>query len=283
MIRNRRAFSIVELLVVISVIAVLLALLLAGLAAVRGTGERVQSLNNMRSIGTWMKQYSMENKSFIVPSKFDYNGAPYEGKVKSESPIQFDLHRGTWTDILWTLYQGTSFPQAVDTLQHDYKFDSPDNKLYDLVPDYYENPFRSTVIATRGNVRSKPGYFAANNFFNADSNDNVNPAKWWTVAQIKHPAESLYAIDSVEAETIDPLPSDTNNGITRYWGRYLTNDPAVFPQVDYRYEGEALVLFLDSSVGSVGEILIEPGDPRTDLEVMEDERRIRVRNLDQRQ
>ena len=65
----RRAFTITEMLVVSGVIVVLAAALLAALAAVRGTGEMAQSLNNLRQVGVWMGAYSADNREFIVPSQ----------------------------------------------------------------------------------------------------------------------------------------------------------------------------------------------------------------------
>lgn len=60
--RDRRAFTLVELLVVIGIIAVLLAILLPSLNRARESGRRVQCLSNMRQLGLAFMMYVQENK-----------------------------------------------------------------------------------------------------------------------------------------------------------------------------------------------------------------------------
>jgi len=269
-----RGFTLTELLVVIALIAVLIAILVPALFAAQGAGARGQAQNNMRQIAQWMTLYSQDHRGFILPSKFNYQGDLAPGNVRSEDPNAATRHIGTWTDILWSKYVEVSFPEAVSALQHDYKFDSPDAALYDIRSDYDQNPLRSPVIMERGSPadRGHPGFFAANNFFNADPTDPNNSAAWWTMAQIKNPARSLYLIDSMAGETIDPVAGK--------WGRDLVNNTT--PEVEYRYQGDALILFLDGSVGSLSEVLIESGETRTDIQILEQDHKIKVEKLNER-
>lgn len=257
-----RGFTMVELLVVVSVLALLIAILIPAIFGAAGAGIRTESLNNLRQIGQWSTQYSAENREFILPSQFDYSGNSFPGKVRDNAG-----NVGTWSDIIWTLYVKGDFPDAVASQGHDYSHDSPDNALYDTNPDF-NNPLRSAEHNMMGGLKAYPGFFAANQFFNAVPGSPTENG-WWRIGQIATPANSLYLIDSFAGETIEDEAG--------YWGTSGANW-----QVDYRYAGDALILFLDGHTGSTGEIAASEGSNPTDLEVLELERKIKVTALDRR-
>jgi len=60
--RRRDGFTILELLVVISIVAILTSILMPALAKVREAGERVQCASNMRQVGCGLTDYSDENR-----------------------------------------------------------------------------------------------------------------------------------------------------------------------------------------------------------------------------
>lgn len=62
---SRRAFSLIELLVVVSIIAVLVALLLPSLKSARDAGRLVQCANNQRQLAFADLNYANENAGWF--------------------------------------------------------------------------------------------------------------------------------------------------------------------------------------------------------------------------
>jgi prepilin-type processing-associated H-X9-DG protein/prepilin-type N-terminal cleavage/methylation domain-containing protein len=64
-----KAFTLVELLVVIGIISVLIAMLLPALNKAREAANTVACASNLRQIGTSMQMYATDNKGWIVPGR----------------------------------------------------------------------------------------------------------------------------------------------------------------------------------------------------------------------
>src|SRR5262249_8644985 len=73
------AFTLVELLVVIGIIAVLIAILLPSLSRARESARRVACLSNMRQIGLAATMYMNDNKGWMPPCSRKQTSGVYSG------------------------------------------------------------------------------------------------------------------------------------------------------------------------------------------------------------
>jgi prepilin-type N-terminal cleavage/methylation domain-containing protein len=70
---HQRAFTLVELLVVIGIIAVLISILLPALAKARAAGESTKCMSNMKQIAMANQIYRNDNKDYFVPFCRDFS------------------------------------------------------------------------------------------------------------------------------------------------------------------------------------------------------------------
>ncbi len=88
---RRRAFTLVELLVVISIIALLISLLLPALARAKSTAISIQCAARLRSMGQMTAEYTASFDGMYEPAGIDYNYYAY----------------GEWANLLFYIQQGT--------------------------------------------------------------------------------------------------------------------------------------------------------------------------------
>src|SRR5687768_8266206 len=88
--RRRGAFTLVELLVVIGIIAMLIAMLMPALQRARKQARTVQCLSNLRQIGMAAMTYANQNKGYLL-AKCDQTLGVNQGKI-----VVFDGNGCEW-------------------------------------------------------------------------------------------------------------------------------------------------------------------------------------------
>jgi prepilin-type N-terminal cleavage/methylation domain-containing protein len=90
---HRGAFTLVELLVVIGIIAILIGILLPALTRARQQSMTVQCMSNMRQVGNAMLIYADENDGYLCPAKLGwanntvYLTSPNDGSLTGTGPL----------------------------------------------------------------------------------------------------------------------------------------------------------------------------------------------------
>ncbi len=125
-----RGFTLVELLVVVSIIALLISILLPSLRNAREQGKQVLCMSNMRQMGIAMLSYALNNLEYLPASSCPlaepdiehpeelywltilqkYAGQPLVGRCRSDKTEKPFLnwanppHRDEWTKYRWSSY-----------------------------------------------------------------------------------------------------------------------------------------------------------------------------------
>lgn len=111
---QRRAFTLVELLVVIGIIAILMGLLMPALGAARKSAQTVQCASNLRQLATGWQMYANANKRISAPGRLPTLGAP-GGVYGLDNGEQY---RPRWYELLGAV-QGVFACRNPQAIQND--------------------------------------------------------------------------------------------------------------------------------------------------------------------
>ena len=129
---HRSAFTLVEVMVVVAIIAALIGILLPALSIIRRNADLVSSQSNMRTIGAFMTAYALDNRDHVVPSRFDYRNAGGRALV-----WQVDIHSFV-CDWLRERFEGKPLKHAGKVLWLDPNGGGPNAKTVSHKRYWYE-------------------------------------------------------------------------------------------------------------------------------------------------
>ena len=179
----RRAFSLVELLVVISIIAVLIALITVSVSSFQESARLTQCMNNQHQLQIGLVSWSQDNRGQFVSPNSEKNPYglinPDRSKfwVKSYNPISGEINNGPRNESAND--QGPETPQALK-----------DGALWEYVGS--EKLYRSPLDKS-GRVRS----YSLNGFISTQADNG--PAEGWgpsvdRISKIRNPSNTFYTI-----------------------------------------------------------------------------------------
>jgi prepilin-type processing-associated H-X9-DG protein len=216
--RRREAFTLVELLVVIGVIALLIALLLPALVRSREQAKQVACLSNLRQLGMAMILYCQENNGWFPraapaaepESQQDFiwwqqaSKNPYTAPNRDvfESPILKCLGIKTNLPAIPTITDFNESRQRVLRCPSDPLADHPDNAVEGRY--YYSYSLNNLMQSLDSNVPNDGAYLPMNHV----------TGKQFAVAgklvKVRNPAGKILLVDEAEGTIADGCFDPTN-------------------------------------------------------------------------
>lgn len=236
--RIRKAFTLVEMLLVIAIIALLSVMLLAALRSARSTGRLAQCMANVKNLGAGMHAFAVRNKSYGMPGApnsfcasdgtgggTDPNGNPIAGNKSGQqagvapntlwtgTPQTGDMQPATQFLPLWGYIDGSTGFRASRFVNHGFLYKG--GEVNDE-RSYYCPDMEGLYTADPGDVNSfnssiQP-YLAATD----PANTTLNPA----------PAAGLAWMSSYDYRSCYDPGVPLYNGTNVNWDSSNTGDRA---------------------------------------------------------
>lgn len=238
--RLKFGFTLIEILVVISVIALLMAVLLPALNRARELGRRTVCMANVRRLAISMRLYLDGNEGKFPPDRLrkptDYiEVGPYK------------RYRPRW---IWFLNEGMGF--VINP--YEYKTEDEFNAALEMDNDYYMCPSLKDREYARSIRNGAYGYnyqYLSNTRPNPTSTGYANYPVWFS--QIRSPAQTVVYCDSrganvphgLHAYLVDPPKMAFSKGARHFSPKSQLLGPLKYSPADARHAGKANVAFLD--------------------------------------
>jgi prepilin-type N-terminal cleavage/methylation domain-containing protein len=272
---HRTAFTLVELLVVIGIIALLISILLPALTKAQQAARTIACSSNLRTIGQALNIYAAENRGFLPP---DMQGG--QAKASTSTPVTYTFDNVHWAgNSVWYLLEqyGISNNSAV-TMCPEVRLDLGDNNqpLPTLNSASYPNArfsylYNKILSGMQAPTGGYSGYQPQGNWPIYVPSASQVLAVPFKLGSIQSPTQVAVFMDSMQILDRPEYdwPNNINNGFNLHYQPDKTSDPHQYLEGDGgpiapvhnrrpglgvmtnglgRSEGSVNVLYADSSV-----------------------------------
>jgi prepilin-type N-terminal cleavage/methylation domain-containing protein/prepilin-type processing-associated H-X9-DG protein len=273
--KRKSAFTLVELLVVIGIIAVLIAILLPALASARRQAVRLKCQSNLRQIGMALTNYSTQFKGRFPAALFiNWSGTGENFSVGGRNYIVASVY---WHEqlMLMKLLPGLEeSSKSVNVCPADEDpWLPPDAGLNTVIPDSFKtsyafNNFMSITDGTSWGTGTAGVPDGKDDLWQSSAAGGAplpGGGQWPVVAKAKNASGKIVAADSkagfiLSVYTPNGGSRTTNTWYEWGWGRHPSSSRLdVFSGNNKRPSGLANVLYLDGHVGIVRQGVDSPG------------------------